>query len=94
MSAFHSFRHPLVLQAIRQAGHRLVFRSPYWSVDGTIEYLFNTIQAGLTNLLYKVFVGDAVEVIENLKNQIRRLVRLQRDYVKYFEHVGFRFDGL
>ena len=94
MFPFHSFRHPLVIQAIRLAGHRLVFRAPYWSVDGSIEYLFNTIQLGLTNLLYRIYSDNAIEEMNNLKEQIRRIIRLQREYVKYFEHVGFRFDDL
>jgi transposase len=29
------------------AGHRYLFRAPYWSVDGPIEYVFNTIHTHL-----------------------------------------------
>ena len=29
---------------ILAAGHRIVFRAPYYPVDGPIEYVFNTIQ--------------------------------------------------
>jgi len=28
-------------------GHHIVFRAPYYSVDGPIEYVFNTIQGVL-----------------------------------------------
>jgi len=29
------------------AGHRIVFRAPYYPVDGAIEYIFNVIQCAL-----------------------------------------------
>ena len=79
---FYSFRHLLVIQAIRLAGHRLAFRDPYWSVDGSIEYLFNTIQLGLTNLLYRIYSDNPIEEMNNLKEKNRRIIRLQREYVK------------
>ena len=36
------------------SGHRLAFRSPYYAVDGPIEYFFNTLQHELSLLLHQV----------------------------------------
>jgi len=38
---------PIVLNLIHTNGHRIVYRAPYWSCDGAIEYIFNTIQTKL-----------------------------------------------
>jgi hypothetical protein len=92
MDNLTAHRHPLVLQAILGAGHRIVFRAPYWSVDGTIEYLFNTLEGGLAVSLYRLYDPDPAVAMENLKRELRRLIRLPADYVAYFEHVGFRYD--
>ena len=35
---------PLVQDLIHLFGHRIVYCAPYWSCDGPIEYVFNTIQ--------------------------------------------------
>jgi hypothetical protein len=43
----HNHKHPMVLYLIYNSGHRVVFRAPYWSCDGPIEYVFNTIQTHL-----------------------------------------------
>ncbi len=32
---------------IHANGHRIVYCAPYWSCDGAIEYVFNTIQTKL-----------------------------------------------
>eukprot|EP00536_Pseudo-nitzschia_multiseries_P006690 jgi/Psemu1/15854/gm1.15854_g len=39
---------PLTLDAIIDAGHRFVFRAPYYPVNGSIEYVFNTIEMALS----------------------------------------------
>jgi hypothetical protein len=33
----------VLLNLIASWGHRYLFRAPYWSVDGLMEYMFNTI---------------------------------------------------
>ena len=42
---FH--RHPVTTNLIYARGHCVVFRAPYWSCDGAIEYVFNTLQMRL-----------------------------------------------
>ena len=33
----------MLLQVVEDRGHRDLFQSPYWSVDGPMEYVFNTV---------------------------------------------------
>ena len=44
-------KHPLILNMIRGAGHRLMFRARYWPVGGAVEYVFDTIQTHISRLL-------------------------------------------
>ena len=44
LSSHHNVQMSLL---IFMAGHRLVFRAPYYPIDGPIEYVFNTIQGTL-----------------------------------------------
>ena len=50
-----------VVNLILNAGHCLVFRAPYWAVDGAIEYVFNTIHTGL--LMYYNQLRDMDELV-------------------------------
>ena len=43
MDSLNSHTNPLITNAILNAGHRYVFRDPYWPVDGAVEYVFNAI---------------------------------------------------
>eukprot|EP00536_Pseudo-nitzschia_multiseries_P016578 jgi/Psemu1/46739/gm1.46739_g len=45
---------PLTLDAIVDAGHKFVFRAPYYPVDGPIEYVFNTIEMALSYQMYEI----------------------------------------
>ena len=36
-------KHAAIVNMIYNAGHRLVYRTPYWPINGAIEYVFNTI---------------------------------------------------
>ena len=47
--------------------HHMVFRAPYWSCDGAIEYAFNTLQ---TRLQMEINGGDTVFCLVNKINLI------------------------
>ena len=68
---------------IAAAGHRVVFRAPYWSCDGAIEYVFNTIQ---TQLQMEPF---GVEDVAQLVNKINLIIGDMLSFKRYFVHVGF-----
>ena len=44
LSSHHNLQMTII---IFNAGHSIVFRAPYYSVDGPIEYVFNTTQGTL-----------------------------------------------
>ncbi len=47
MDNLNVHHHPMLLNLITSRGHQYLFRAPYWSVDGPIEYVFNTIHTHL-----------------------------------------------
>jgi hypothetical protein len=83
MDNLNVHKNPMVMNLIRGAGHRLVFRAPYWSCDGAIEYVFNTIQTML-QMDY-----NAIKTIEELQNAINVVIGNLAPFGRYFEHVGF-----
>ena len=86
MDNLNIHKHPVIIQSIHAAGHRIVYRAPYWSCDGAIEYVFNTLH---TFLLMDEVAG--VTTSENLMvridNHIYRLA--EKSFRPYFDHVGF-----
>ena len=36
-------KNPIITALVENAGHCVVYCAPYWSCDGAIEYVFNTI---------------------------------------------------
>ncbi len=76
-------RNPLVTNRILNAGHRYVFRAPYWPVDGAVEYVFNALQSKL-----RIYF-NRLETMDNLRNRINLTVGGIFSFYRYFEHVGF-----
>lgn len=68
---------------ILNAGHRIIFRAPYYPVDGPIEYVFNTIQQGLTKALYRVYN------LQQLMDEFGTLVAGIDDFSNYFIGYGY-----
>jgi len=66
---------------VAEHGHRVVFRAPYWSCDGAIEYVFNTLQ---TRMQMDV---QGVETVVVAK--IGEIIGDMPTFKNYFIHVGF-----
>jgi len=66
---------------IYAAGHRLVFRAPYYPVDGPIEYVFNTLQAYLRINMYRITNGETL--VHEILNGITSMDK------QYFIFCGF-----
>lgn len=47
MDNLMTHKNPVVIQTILAAGHCIVYRAPYYPVDGPIKYVFNLIQQQL-----------------------------------------------
>ena len=63
---------------------RVVFRVPYWSCDGPIEYVFNKIQTDLQGPF-----GD-IDTVGDLENRIDVIIGGIQSYREYFLSVGFK----
>ena len=62
MDNLNVHKNPAVVNVILNGGHRLVFRAPYYAVDGAIEYVSNTIHTGLLSYY------NTITTMEELKN--------------------------
>ena len=83
MDNLSAHKNPLVTNRILMAGHRYVFRAPYWPVDGAVEYVFNAIQSKL-----RIYF-NRLETMDDLRNRINLTVGGIFSFYRYFEHVGF-----
>ena len=73
----------IVMNVIHLYGHQIVYRAPYWSCDGAIEYVFNTIQTKLQ------MDPKAVDSIHRLVNKMNGIVGDMTLFKPYFLHVHF-----
>ena len=83
MDNLNIHKHPVILDLIHVRGHRVIFRAPYWSCDGAIEYVFNTLQTRLQMDVY------GVDTVFDLVNKINTIVGGLPSFKRYFLHVGF-----
>ena len=75
-------KHPAVIGCILTSGHRVLFRAPYYAVDGPIEYFFNTLQHELTVALPRVRnPGD-------LHFEVNRIIAGTPNFCNYFTSLG------
>ena len=77
-----SHHNPLTLTEILAAGHRFVFRAPFWPVDGPIEYVFNTIEMALSYRMYEIRTVDEIDA------HLRAIVRGMPNFLNCFTNVG------
>ena len=63
----------LIQQMITGAGHRWVYRAPYWPKDGPIEYFYNSLES---NLRTNAFECDTIAEMEQQKHDLE--VRLEQ----------------
>ena len=83
MDNLNLHRHPIVQNSIHASGHCIVFRAPYWSCDGVIEYVFNTIQTMLQ------MDPEGVEEVHGLVNKINGIIGDMTSFKPYFMDILF-----
>jgi transposase len=83
MDNLNVHKNPVVEDLIESAGHSVIYRAPYWSVDGAIEYVFNTIHTKLQQKYQQISTFDGLE------NEINLIIGGFQSFKKYFVHVGF-----
>ena len=61
----------------------VVYRAPYWPVDGAIEFIFNTIQTLVRARMYTVVTSN--DLIASVYESVQSI----DSFAQYFIHVGF-----
>ena len=69
---------------ILAAGHRIVFRAPYYPIDGPIEFVFNTVEAYLAINMYNV-QNTGISLRHWTMNGIGNITT----FVPYFNNCGY-----
>lgn len=72
-----------IQQVIVNAGHRLLFRAPYYPVDGPIEFVFNTIEQSLNGYQYTITTGN------DLRQGVNTIIANMPHFADYFRHCGY-----
>jgi hypothetical protein len=74
-----------ITQIIHAAGHRIVFRAPYYPVDVPIEYSFNTVQQELNKKVY------GIKTHPQLQQAVFEIIgqMAQQGFERYFTHCGY-----
>ena len=80
LSSHHDIQMALLIFV---AGHRLVFRAPYYPIDGPIEYVFNTIQGTLRINMAKIVDGPS------LIAEVAAAIGDIKTFVPYFKNCGY-----
>ena len=84
MDNLNIHHNPLIALLLLTRGHFVVFRAPYTPVDGPIDYVFNTLEAGLVERMHRI--STAADVAAILAEKIASMT----DFSAYFHHVGYR----
>ena len=71
---------------IINAGHQIVYRAPYYPVDGAIEYIFNAIQCTLRIDLQEI------QTTEDFTNCLRKIITTFPNFDTFFAHIGFFYN--
>ena len=85
MDNLNIHKHPTVLNLIENAGHQVRFRAPYWSCDGPIEYVFNSLHVHLQ--MDFEGVSDEADLMDKIDDII--FIMDAGGYDHYFVHCGF-----
>ena len=85
MDNLNVHKNPLVMGLILNGGHRVVYRAPYWSVDGAIEYVFNTIHT-MVEVLF-----NNINNLDDLITVVDHIITLLPTFQPYLQHVVFEY---
>ena len=83
MDNLNSHKNAAVIALIHVYGHGVIYRAPYWAVDGSIEFVFNTVQTLCRSRLYEIYTG------EDLIQVVYQTIQSISTFAPYFVHVGF-----
>ena len=87
MDNLNIHKNPIITDFIENVGHHVVYRAPYWSCDGAIEYVFNTIHTKL-QMSNKI---TGATTLDDLRDKLDDIIlhMSTTSFRPYFVHVGF-----
>ena len=75
---------PIIVTLLISRGHDVLYRAPYWSVDGPMEYVFNTIH------VFLLMFYNAVHDLDELEVTLDHIIDVHvYNFSRYFHNVGF-----
>ena len=83
MDNLNSHRNVAVVALIHLYGHGVIYRAPYWAVDGAIEYIFNTILNLMRGELYEI--RNSNDLVATIYESVQSI----DSFANYFTNVGF-----
>ena len=83
MDNLNAHRNEGVVALIHLYGHGVIYRAPYWPVDGAIEFIFNSIQSLMRAKSYEI--NSENELLAAIYESIQSI----DSFSNYFEYVGF-----
>ena len=86
MDNLNTHKNAAIIALIHLYGHGVVYRAPYWAVDGPIEFVFNTIQTLTRARLYDIMTS------QDLVISIQQAIQSIDTFEHYFVHCGFVRD--
>ena len=87
LSNISSHHNTQVVAMVLAAGHRIVFRAPYWPIDGPIEFVFNTVEGFLTIFSHLVENNGI-----SLRHWTRTGIANIQTFVPYFNNCGYHIE--
>lgn len=86
MDNLNSHKCAAVQNLIHLYGHGVVYRAPYWAVDGPIEYVFNTLQSMLKSRLHQI------RNMDDLQQAVYQSIQSMDNFGPYFVNCGFNIN--
>ena len=84
MDNLNIHHNPIITGLLISRGHDVLFRAPYWSVDGPMEYIFNTIH------VYLLMFYNEVHDLDELNDILDHIIDVHLHmFSVYFHNVGF-----
>ena len=83
MDNLNSHKNVGVIALIHLYGHGVIYRAPYWALDGAIEFIFNTLQSLMRARSYEI--NNDTDLIAAIYESIQSI----DSFASYFENIGF-----
>ncbi len=84
MDNLNSHHNAAVVALIQAHGHGVVYRAPYYAVDGAIEFFFNTLQTMLRSDLHEIRNGNLL--VQKIYQSIQSVQLFKNYFICWIYH--------